>query len=91
MMQVVQGVYDGRVVRLLEPVQAEKPYRVTVTFLEPIGSDSLRPEEDSLERFVGMWDDFTPEEDRVFQAVLEERTRYFAGRDSEFGDEDLVQ
>ena len=25
MMQVVQGIYDGRVVRLLEPVQVEKP------------------------------------------------------------------
>jgi len=33
--------------------------------------------EDNLERFIGMWADFTPEEDRVFQTILEERTSYF--------------
>jgi len=39
-MLVVHGIYDGKVVRLLEPIQVESPYRVTVTFLEPLGRDT---------------------------------------------------
>jgi hypothetical protein len=35
-----------------------------------------------------MWVDFTPEEDQVFQAILEERASYFAGREVEFGEEE---
>ncbi|MEE8391891.1 MAG: hypothetical protein V3S14_13990 [Anaerolineae bacterium] len=89
-MQVVHGIYDGQVVRLLEPIQVEKPYQVTVTFLEPIWGDASVTGEDSLERFIGMWADFTPEEDRVFQDILEERASYFAGRELEFGEEGLA-
>lgn len=42
-------------------------------------------DEDNLERFIGMWADFTPEEDRVFQTILEERASYFSGREIELG------
>jgi hypothetical protein len=87
-MLVVHGIYDGKVVRLLEPIQVESPYRVTVTFLEPLGRDTPTTGEDNLERFIGMWVDFTPEEDQVFQAILEERASYFAGREVEFGEEE---
>ena len=86
-MQVVHGIYAGKVVRLLEPIQVENPYRVTVTFLEPIVRDTSNTDEDNLERFIGMWADFTPEEDRVFQDILEERASYFADREFEFGAE----
>ena len=89
-MQAVYGIYDGKVVRLLEPIQVENPYRVTVTFLEPIRAEGLAKDtstadEDNLERFIGMWADFTPEEDRVFKTILEERASYFAGREIESG------
>jgi hypothetical protein len=84
-MQAVYGIYDGKVVRLLEPIQVEKPCRVTVTFLEPIERDTSTTGEDNLERFIGMWADFTPEEDRVFKTILEERASYFVGREIELG------
>jgi len=42
-------------------------------------------DEDNLERFIGMWADFTPEEDHVFHTILEERASYFAGREGELG------
>ena len=92
-MQAVYGIYDGKVVRLLEPIQVENPYRVTVTFLEPIRAEGLAKDtstadEDNLERFIGMWADFTPEEDSVFQTILEERASYFAGREIELGREE---
>ena len=90
-MLVVHGIYDGKVVRLLEPIQVESPYRVTVTFLEPLGRDTPTTGEDNLERFIGMWADFTPEEEQVFQAILEERASYFAGREPGFGEEELAQ
>ncbi len=82
-MQVVPGIYDGKVVRLLEPTPVEDPYRVEVTFLEPLVTDTSGVGEDNLERFIGMWADFTPQEDRVFQAILEERAGYFVGREAE--------
>jgi len=76
-MLVVQGMFDGQVVQLLEPVQVKYPHRVTVTFLEPLTKGAPTTGEDNLERFVGMWSDFTPEEDHVFQTILEERAGYF--------------
>jgi len=90
-MQVVDGIYDGQVVRLLDPIRVENPYRVMVTFLEPIGRSTPITGEDNLERFIGMWADFTPEEDRVFQTILEERASYFVDRELEFSEEDLAQ
>jgi hypothetical protein len=85
-MRVVRGIYDGKVVRLLEPVQVENPCRVTVTFPELTKRDTPATGEDSLERFIGMWADFAPEEEQVFQTILEERTSYFTGRELDKGD-----
>jgi len=87
-MQVVPGVYDGKVVRLLEPIPVENPYRVEVTFLEPLATGMAGVGEDNLERFIGMWADFTPQEDRVFQTILEERASYFVGREAVSGEEE---
>ncbi len=80
-MQMVHGIYDGKVVRLLEPVQVDNPCRVTVTFPEPTKRDTPATGEDSLERFIGMWADFKPEEEQVFQTILEERASFFTGRE----------
>jgi len=85
-MRVVRGIYDGKVVRLLEPVQVENPCRVTVTFPEPTKRDTPAAGEDSLERFVGMWADFAPEEEQAFQTILEERASYFTNRELDEGD-----
>ena len=90
-MLVVRGIYDGQVVRLLEPIQVKAPHRVTVTFLEPLGEDTPTTREENLEQFIGMWADFTPEEGRVFQTVLEERSGYFAGRELDLEEEGTVE
>jgi hypothetical protein len=89
-MLTVYGVYDGKVVHLLEPVQVENGYRVVVTFLEPFSQDTQNAGGDSLEQFIGMWADFTTEEDQVFQAILEERASYFAGREFKFDEQESV-
>ncbi|NJN94001.1 MAG: hypothetical protein HC875_07835 [Anaerolineales bacterium] len=87
-MLAVHGVYDGQVVRLLEPVQLEKQYRVVVTFLEPLAEETPSVAEDNLERFIGMWADFTSEEERVFETILEERASYFANRNFEIDEKE---
>ena len=53
--------------------------------------DTSTTGEDNLERFIGMWADFTPEEDRVFKTILEERASYFAGREIELGREESTR
>lgn len=54
-MLAVKGVYDGQVVRLLEPVKVNQPYRVEVTFVDEIAQSAPLVNEDNLERFIGMW------------------------------------
>ena len=53
MMLAVKGIYDGKVVRLLKPVEVERPYQVEVIFLERIGKDLSAAGEGNLERFIG--------------------------------------
>lgn len=86
-MLAVHGVYDGKVIHLLEPVQVENQYRVVVTFLEPFEQGASGVGENNLEQFIGMWADFTSEEDKVFQAILEERANYFTGREFKFDEQ----
>jgi hypothetical protein len=85
-MLAVKGVYDGQVVRLLEPIKVDRPYRVEVTFVEEIAQIPPAAGVDNLDRFIGIWADFTPEEDKVFQSIMEERAGYFAGRQFEVDD-----
>jgi len=90
-MLAVNGVYDGQVVRLLEPVKVDRPYRVEVMFVDEIDRPAPLANEDNLERFIGIWADFTPEEDKVFQSVLEERAGYFAERQFDVDDLEASQ
>lgn len=55
----------------------DKRLAVWLTQLTDALIGSQTTDEDNLERFIGMWADFTPEEDRVFQTILEERASYF--------------
>jgi len=49
----VPAIYDGKNIRLLESVSVKSPYRVMVTFLEPI-----RDEADKLRRSERFWASF---------------------------------
>ena len=51
----------------------DKRFEVWFTQLMDALIGSQTTGEDNLERFIGMWADFTPEEDRAFQTILEER------------------
>ncbi|MBI5079816.1 MAG: hypothetical protein HZC38_21350 [Chloroflexi bacterium] len=49
----VPAIYDGKNIRLLESVSVKSPYRVVVTFLEPIRDDT-----DKLRRSERFWASF---------------------------------
>jgi hypothetical protein len=87
----VKGVYDGKVVRLLEPVEVDRPYRVEVTFVEEIKQTNSATGEDNFDRFVGMWANMTSEEDKVFQSIMEERAGYFINRQYDIDDKGLYR
>jgi hypothetical protein len=87
----VKGVYDGKVVRLLEPVKVDRPYRVEVTFVEEIKQTNSATGEDNFDRFVGMWADMTSEENKVFQSIMEERAGYFNNRQYDIDDAESSQ
>ena len=40
-MQAIQGIYDGNMIRPLEPVRAHANVRVIITFLDPEGQNDL--------------------------------------------------
>jgi AcrR family transcriptional regulator len=61
----------------------DRRLQVWLTQLMDALVDSQTTDKDSLEQFIGMWADFTPEEDREFKTILEERASYFAGREIE--------
>jgi hypothetical protein len=63
----------------------DRRLKVWLTQLMDVLIDSQTTGEDNLERFIGIWADFSPEEDRVFKTILEERASYFAGREIELG------
>ena len=85
MIKTVPGIYDGQVVRLLEPVEFKNTCRVTVTFAGPTVQPEAR--QNRLDRFIGMWADLTPEEEAALQGVMEERAGYFTGRNGIGGGE----
>jgi hypothetical protein len=61
----------------------DRRLKVWLTQLMDALIDSQITGEDNLEQFIGMWADFTPEEDRVLKTILEERASYFVGREIE--------
>lgn len=59
----VPAVYDGSKVALLEEPPVRQPYRVLVTFIEPV--NTAKSQADDLKRFLasfGAWQDERPVE-----------------------------
>ncbi len=82
-MVAVQGIYDGKSVRLLDPIDINTPHRVIVTFLEEITASPAQNVGDALEPFIGTWADLSAEDEQVFHAILEARADYFTSRQFE--------
>lgn len=65
----VPGEYDGERVRLLESAPVQGPYRVLVTFVEPVRGE----EEASLGNLARFWASFGAwQDDRPVEATLQD-------------------
>ncbi|MBM4424470.1 MAG: hypothetical protein FJ030_13970 [Chloroflexi bacterium] len=51
----VPAIYDGKTIRLLESVSMNSPYRVVVTFLEPIREANAARNLDRFWASFGAW------------------------------------
>jgi hypothetical protein len=73
----VPAVYDGNEVRLLESVSVEGPYRVVVTFLEPLPEAARKPPDaDSFWASFGAWQDDRPVADTLRDIYQARQTRH---------------
>ena len=65
----VPAIYDGEQVRLLEAVPLDGPYRVLVTFVEPVNGQGAAPGDqtslNALDASFGAWRDERPIEDTL--------------------------
>ena len=62
----VPAVYDGTNIALLEKPPSRKPYRVLVTFVEPVDAADMRAH--NTARFLGSFDAWR--DDRPLEATL---------------------
>ena len=69
-MLAVNGIYDGRNVKLTDKVNEKKKYRVVVTFIEEIEQDSELRDFSGQTRGLDFWND---EREDIYQDYLKEK------------------
>jgi hypothetical protein len=70
----VPAVYDGKTIRLLEAVPFQEPYRVMVTFVEPVTAAPDDPDRSAFWASFGAWHE-TPGEPALETLVAERRSK----------------
>lgn len=70
-MLTVNGIYDGRNVKLTDKVTENKKYRVIVTFLEEIDQDSEVRDFSGQTRGFQFWND---EKEDIYQDYLKKKS-----------------
>lgn len=54
----VKGIYDGKKIELIEPVEVRESYKIIVTFVEPLKKDKNKQKENMKSTgLCGMWKD----------------------------------
>jgi hypothetical protein len=89
-MLTVKGTYKDGHVELEEPVTIREPHPVLVTFLEgareePVnGAAEMQEYREALEGVIGLYDEMTPEQQRLFDEALQRRPPFFGPREVEW-------
>ncbi len=87
-MLTVKGIYKDGHVELNEPVAINEPHPVLVTFLEeeePVsGDDNMQEYREALEGIIGIYNEMTPEQQRLFDEALQRKTPFFGPREVEW-------
>lgn len=72
-MLVVNGIYDGKNIRLIEKVSEKKQYRVVVTFIEELDQSNNGVRDFSAQtQGLEFWED---EKEDIYQDYLKKRVR----------------
>jgi hypothetical protein len=78
----VKGVYRNGVVELLEPVEAPEQAIVEVTFMdEPSDTQELTEAQKAALDIIGLLEDLTPEQQRLFDEATERSPDFFGDRE----------
>jgi len=83
-MESIHAIYDGNVIRFIEPVPVHGKYEVVVTFMRSIESieNKLSAEEKEAKKqrlmsFVGTWDE---DDVKLMEQMVAERSNLFQRR-----------
>ena len=81
-MTVVRGIYDGKTIRLLEPLNLEKAHWVDVTVREEVRPDEMERarRRERILGYAGMWLDLPAEVWAMLQEVVGRRADFFPAR-----------
>lgn len=70
-MLAVNGIYDGKNIRLTDKVNEKKKYRVVITFIEEIEQDSELRNFSAQTRGLDFWND---EREDLYQDYLQDKS-----------------
>ncbi len=81
-MTVLRGIFDGKTLKLLEPVHLDRPYWVEVTIKEEVKLDDVEraKRRERILCYAGVWLDLPAEVWAQLQATLKRRTDFFPER-----------
>ena len=80
---VVKGIYDGKTLKLLEPLELARPHWVDVTLREEVESDEVERarRRNRILDYAGMWLDFSDEEWASLMTMVTRTPDFFATRE----------
>lgn len=70
----IPAVYDGKTITLLETAPFQEPYRVMVTFVEPVAASAEKADQTAFWGSFGAWHE-TPGEATLEELVAERRSK----------------
>jgi hypothetical protein len=78
----VKGIYRNGIIELLEPVEVPEHTTVEVTFPdEPPESQELSEAQKAALDIIGLLEDLTPEQQRLFDEATQRSPDFFGGRE----------
>jgi hypothetical protein len=81
-MKAIRGIYDGKSLKLLEPINLDKPHWVEVTLREEVKPDELERarRRERILSYAGMWLDLPAEVWSTLSEVIGRRPDFFPAR-----------
>lgn len=81
-MMIIKAIYDGKTIRLLEPLNLDKPHWLDVTVREEIKPDEIEAAKrrERILGYAGMWLNLPAETLSALKREIERRADFFPER-----------